>query len=66
MSLPGIWKKKVKHQGTKEATKGTKPLVLFVVIFVPFVLIYMKQPLKLDYLWAALCMLGAVYFIFRK
>ena len=40
MSLPGIWKKKVKHQGTKEATKGTKPLVLFVVIFVPFVLIY--------------------------
>src|ERR1700741_332868 len=33
--------------------------------FVPFVLLYMHQPLKLDYLWAALCMVGAVYFIFR-
>ena len=35
-------------------------------IFVPFVLFYMEQPLKLDYLWAALCILGAVYFIFRS
>ena len=35
-------------------------------IFVPFVLFYMGQPLKLDYLWAALCILGAVYFIFRS
>src|SRR5690606_1074575 len=35
-------------------------------VFAPFVVIYMRQPLKLDYLWAALCMLGAVYFIFRK
>jgi uncharacterized protein (DUF486 family) len=40
--------------------------VITLTVFVPFVLIYMKQPLKLDYLWAALCMLGAVYFIFRK
>jgi len=40
--------------------------VITLSVFVPFVLIYMKQPLKLDYLWAALCMLGAVYFIFRK
>ncbi len=40
--------------------------VITLVVFVPFVLIYMKQPLKLDYLWAALCMLGAVYFIFRN
>ena len=30
-----------------------------------FVVVYMQQPLKLDYLWAGLCMLGAVYFIFR-
>jgi uncharacterized protein (DUF486 family) len=29
-------------------------------------MIYMRQPLKLDYLWAALCILGAVYFVFRK
>jgi len=35
------------------------------VVFVPFVVFYMKQPLKLDYLWASLCIMGAVYFIFR-
>jgi uncharacterized protein len=35
-------------------------------VFVPFVLLYMRQPLKLDYLWACCCILGAVYFIFRK
>ncbi len=40
--------------------------VITLSVFVPFVLLYMKQPLKLDYLWAALCMLGAVYFVFRK
>jgi uncharacterized protein (DUF486 family) len=35
------------------------------IVFVPFALIYMKQPIKLDYLWASLCILGAVYFVFR-
>lgn len=35
------------------------------LVFVPFVILYMKQPLKLDYLWAALCIMAAVYFIFR-
>jgi uncharacterized protein (DUF486 family) len=40
--------------------------VITLTVFVPFVLLYMRQPLKLDYLWAAWCMLGAVYFIFRK
>ena len=35
-------------------------------VFVPFALMYLKEPLKLDYLWAALCLLGAVYFIFRS
>ncbi len=35
-------------------------------VFAPFVLFYMEQPLKLDYLWAALCILAAVYFIFRS
>jgi len=34
-------------------------------VFVPFALFYMKQPMKLDFLWAALCILGAVYFVFR-
>ena len=36
------------------------------VVFVPFAILYMKAPIKLDYLWAALCMVGAVYFIFRS
>ncbi len=40
--------------------------VITLLVFVPFAVLYMKQPLKLDYLWAALCMLGAVYFIFRS
>jgi len=35
------------------------------VVFVPFAIFYMKQPIKLDFLWAALCLMGAVYFIFR-
>jgi uncharacterized protein (DUF486 family) len=34
-------------------------------VFVPFAVLYMREPLKLDYLWAALCILGAVYFMFR-
>ena len=40
--------------------------VVSLAVFVPFVLLYMRQPLKLDYLWASFCMLGAVYFMFRK
>jgi uncharacterized protein len=40
--------------------------VITLSVFVPFVVLYMRQPLKLDYLWASLCILGAVYFIFRK
>ncbi len=39
--------------------------VISLTVFVPFVLLYMHQPLKWDYLWAGLCILGAVYFIFR-
>lgn len=34
-------------------------------VFVPFAVLYMKEPLKLDYLWAALCIVGALYFMFR-
>jgi uncharacterized protein (DUF486 family) len=40
--------------------------VITLTVFVPFVWFYMRQPVKLDYLWAALCMLGAVYFMFRR
>jgi uncharacterized protein (DUF486 family) len=39
--------------------------VITLVVFVPFALLYMRQPLKLDYLWASLCILGAVFFMFR-
>ena len=35
-------------------------------VFVPFVVFYMRQPLKLDYLWAALCIMSALYFVFRR
>ncbi len=35
------------------------------LVFVPFVVIFMKEPLKLDFLWAGLCLMGAVYFMFR-
>lgn len=40
--------------------------VITLAVFVPFAVGYLKEPLKLDYLWAALCMVGAVYFIFRN
>ena len=40
--------------------------VITLVVFVPFAVYYLKEPLKLDYLWAALCILGAVYFVFRE
>jgi uncharacterized protein (DUF486 family) len=39
--------------------------VITLAVFVPFALLYMKQPIKLNYLWAALCLCGAVYFVFR-
>jgi hypothetical protein len=40
--------------------------VIALLVFVPFLILYMEQPLKLDYLWAGLCLIGAVYFIFRS
>jgi uncharacterized protein len=40
--------------------------VITLAVFVPFAIFYMNQPIKLDYLWAGLCLMGAVYFIFRS
>jgi uncharacterized protein (DUF486 family) len=40
--------------------------VITLLVFAPFAVIYMRQPLKLDYLWAAFCLVGAVYFVFRS
>jgi uncharacterized protein (DUF486 family) len=39
--------------------------LITLTVFVPFAVFFLKEPLKLDYVWAALCMVGAVYFIFR-
>ena len=39
--------------------------VITLVVFVPFAVLYMRQPLKTDFLWAGLCLVGAVYFVFR-
>ena len=39
--------------------------VITITVFVPFAVYYMKQPVKLDYLYAAICLMGAVYFVFR-
>lgn len=40
--------------------------VISISVFVPFALYYLKEPVKLDYLWAGLCLLGAVFFMFRE
>jgi len=40
--------------------------VITLTVFVPFAAFYMQKPIKLDYVWAGLCMMGAVYFVFRS
>jgi uncharacterized protein len=40
--------------------------LITLVVFVPFAVVYMREPIKLDYLWAALCLVGAAYFVFRS
>ena len=40
--------------------------VITLGVFVPFAMLYMKEPFRLDFVWAGLCLLGAVYFIFRS
>lgn len=40
--------------------------VITLTVFVPFAIYYMHQPIKLDFLWAGLCLMGAVYFMFRS
>ena len=39
--------------------------IITLSVFVPFAILYMKQPFKLDFLWAGLCLVGAAYFMFR-
>ena len=40
--------------------------VITLTVFVPFAILYMKEPVRLNYLWAALCLCGAVYFVFKR
>lgn len=40
--------------------------IITLSVFIPFSILYLKEPLKLNYLWAGLCMMGAVYFMFRQ
>ncbi|MEY5099275.1 MAG: hypothetical protein RJA36_1994 [Pseudomonadota bacterium] len=40
--------------------------VITLSVFVPFAIFYLKEPIKLDFVWAGLCMVGAVYFMFRS
>ena len=48
---------------------GSVVIVILIIVYrspiLPFVVIFMKEPLKLDFLWAGLCLMGAVYFMFR-
>jgi uncharacterized protein len=39
--------------------------VITLAVFMPFAIVYMKQPLRMNYVWAGLCLCGAVYFVFR-
>lgn len=55
--------------GVQEFSVGQLKIMQEVVtltVFLPFSVLYLQQPLKLDYLWAGLCLVGAVYFIFRS
>jgi uncharacterized protein len=56
---------RIGHQEMSLAQLKILQEAITLTVFVPFVVLYMKEPLKLDYLWAALCILGAVYFVFR-
>ena len=57
---------RIGHQELSLAQLKILQEAITLMVFVPFVVFYMQQPMKLDYLWAGLCILGAVYFIFRS
>lgn len=54
------------HAGITVAQLKIMQEVITLGVFVPFAMLYLDQPLKLDYLWAGLCLVGAVFFIFRS
>jgi len=55
--------------GHTELTVGQLKIIQEVItlaVFVPFAWLYLKEPVRMNYLWAGLCLLGAVYFVFRR
>lgn len=57
---------RIGHSVASEGQLKILQEVITLTVFVPFAVFYLKEPLKLDYLWAGLCLLGAVFFIFRE
>jgi hypothetical protein len=57
---------RIGHQSMSLAQLKIVQEVITLSIFVPFAFLYMKEGLKWNYLWAGLCLMGAVYFIFKK
>jgi hypothetical protein len=57
---------RIGHQTTNLMQLKIIQEVISLSVFVPFLLLYMNEPIKLNYLWAALCILGAVFFIFKS
>lgn len=57
---------RIGHQAMELAQLRVLQEVVSLTVFVPFALLFMKQPLRLNFLWAGLCLVGAVYFIFKK
>jgi uncharacterized protein (DUF486 family) len=56
---------RIGHQVLSVAHLKILQEVITLTVFVPFAVFYLREPLKLDYLWAGLCLCGAVYFMFR-
>lgn len=57
---------RIGHQSLSVGELKVMQEVITLSVFVPFSIWYLKEPLKLDYLWAGLCLVGAVYFMFRS
>ncbi|HLA36786.1 MAG TPA: DMT family protein [Rhodocyclaceae bacterium] len=57
---------RIGHQELPIAQLKILQEAITLLVFVPFAIFYMREPLKLDFLWAGLCILAAVYFIFRS
>jgi uncharacterized protein (DUF486 family) len=65
VSASGSGKPHRLHSVQRGAVKITQE-VITLSVFAPFAMLYLREPMKLDYLWAGLCLLGAVYFMFRS